>query len=413
VIVVGSGIGGLCCGALLSAHNVSVTLVESHSHLGGAAHAFPMNGYSCDSGPSLWAGCAVPSTNPLRQVLDAAGSELLWLTYDGWGCHDLLSGDSFRVTTGPSEGGFDDVVAEFGGPGELPVWRELLSSIEPVVDSAMSCPPLALSSDPLAFLRYAFLPHLLPSILASSLSLRAPAPSLLTGPASRLLSLRSPPPPPGSFVYRYLDYLSFALSGLPASGTVGAAVAYTLGDLHHGGAFLDYPKGGSGAVAEELADAIRRGGGRVLTGRHVEEILLEGGRAAGVRLRGGEVLRASEAVVSNADIWRTRELVPTLSSPWAERANATKPTPSFVHLWVGFDAAGIPPDLDCHHSVFNKGLLGPSAAPIDAPENFHIVSIPTLFDPSLAPEGRHLAHVYAAATADYADWEGMDRGSEE
>jgi len=46
----------------------------------------------------------------------------------------------------------------------------------------------------------------------------------------------------------WLDYLAFALSGLDASGTLGAAVAYTLGDLYTKGAMLDYPVGGSGAV---------------------------------------------------------------------------------------------------------------------------------------------------------------------
>ena len=49
---------------------------------------------------------------------------------------------------------------------------------------------------------------------------------------------------------RWIDYLAFALSGLPADGTVGAAVAYTLGDLHRPNAVLDYPVGGSGAVCE-------------------------------------------------------------------------------------------------------------------------------------------------------------------
>ena len=44
----------------------------------------------------------------------------------------------------------------------------------------------------------------------------------------------------------WLDYLAFALSGLDARGTLGAAVAYTLGDLYAPGATLDYPRGGSG-----------------------------------------------------------------------------------------------------------------------------------------------------------------------
>ena len=50
------------------------------------------------------------------------------------------------------------------------------------------------------------------------------------------------------FIKAWLDYLAFALSGLDASGTLGAAVAFTMGDLYRPGAILDYPVGGSGAV---------------------------------------------------------------------------------------------------------------------------------------------------------------------
>lgn len=42
-----------------------------------------------------------------------------------------------------------------------------------------------------------------------------------------------------------------------------------------------------------------------------------------------------------------------------------------------------------------------------------IVSIPTVLDPSLAPEGKHLVHIYTAGNEPYKLWEGMKRGSPE
>lgn len=42
----------------------------------------------------------------------------------------------------------------------------------------------------------------------------------------------------------------------------------------------------------------------------MEEILVEDGRAAGVRLKSGEVLRASQAVVSNASLHDTTRMLP-------------------------------------------------------------------------------------------------------
>ena len=39
--------------------------------------------------------------------------------------------------------------------------------------------------------------------------------------------------------------------------------------------------------------------------------------------------------------------------------------------------------------------------------------MPSLIDPSLAPEGKHVLHTYVPATEPYEWWEGMDRNSEE
>ena len=46
VVVIGSGIGGLSCAAILARYGIDVTVVESHSIVGGAAHAFERNGYT-------------------------------------------------------------------------------------------------------------------------------------------------------------------------------------------------------------------------------------------------------------------------------------------------------------------------------------------------------------------------------
>lgn len=50
---------------------------------------------------------------------------------------------------------------------------------------------------------------------------------------------------------------------------------------------------------------IEKLGGRVELKSHVQEIVVEGGKAVGVRLRSGAVIRARKAVVSNASIWDT------------------------------------------------------------------------------------------------------------
>ncbi|MEL7224936.1 MAG: FAD-dependent oxidoreductase, partial [Cyanobacteria bacterium J06576_12] len=93
IIIIGSGIGGLCCAALLAHYGLSVIVCESHTLLGGAAHGFHRQGHHFDSGPSLYSGLSYsPSPNPLRQVLDIIDEDIAWANYDTWGCR-LPEGD--------------------------------------------------------------------------------------------------------------------------------------------------------------------------------------------------------------------------------------------------------------------------------------------------------------------------------
>jgi NADPH-dependent 2,4-dienoyl-CoA reductase/sulfur reductase-like enzyme len=77
-LVIGSGIGGLSCGALLAKYGEKVTVLESHTVLGGAAHSYQTKGYHFESGPSLYSEMASrgKEANPLAHVLQAIGEDL-------------------------------------------------------------------------------------------------------------------------------------------------------------------------------------------------------------------------------------------------------------------------------------------------------------------------------------------------
>ena len=87
-VVIGSGLGGLSAAALLAQYGYSVTVCESHDRIGGCAHGFERRTaagtFHFDSGPSLFSGCSAPSSNPLRQVLDAVGEAPEWRSYNEW-----------------------------------------------------------------------------------------------------------------------------------------------------------------------------------------------------------------------------------------------------------------------------------------------------------------------------------------
>lgn len=88
-----------------------------------------------------------------------------------------------------------------------------------------------------------------------------------------------------------------------------------MADLYRkGGTCLDYPKGGSEAIVRALLEGIQElsPDAKVWTQAPVEEILVDEGRAVGVRLADGARVTAREAVVSGCDVGVTRRLLPDL-----------------------------------------------------------------------------------------------------
>lgn len=68
------------------------------------------------------------------------------------------------------------------------------------------------------------------------------------------------PPPPRFFLSKSCLYYCYK-SGLPADGTMAAAVIYTIGDLHRPGCVIDYPRGGGGEVIAAMVRGEGCGGG--------------------------------------------------------------------------------------------------------------------------------------------------------
>lgn len=65
---------------------MQVTVCESHSIPGGAAHAWTRDGYHFESGPSLYSGLGGKGkeANPLGHVLQAIGEPLELVKYNTW-----------------------------------------------------------------------------------------------------------------------------------------------------------------------------------------------------------------------------------------------------------------------------------------------------------------------------------------
>lgn len=410
-IVVGSGLGGLSAGSLLARYGKSVLVCEAHTIAGGCAHSFERGGFTFDSGPSLWSGCAAPSLNPLRQVLDAIDETPEWVQYGGWEMY-TESGD-FTAKSGDMTS-WKETMARLGnGAATVEQWDRLIEFIEPLQRAVLAVPPLALRAD-VGALQTA-LPYL--SAMADPrIGLRA---YLLSGPWSAVLDAAGITDP---FLRNWFDFLAFAFSGLPSDGTVAAAMVYMLHDLHKDGQLMDYPLGGSGAVVDALVRGLHKHGGELRLRTPVDSLVVDGGRCIGVRLANGDEVLAREAVISNAPIWETAALLPP-SEREAVRGRGggllggtarpldveTPATPSFMHLHLGIRGD----DLDERILRSIHHISVPAWKDLTAPQSAAFVSVPSLLDASLAPPGKHVIHAYLPATEPFEVWEGLDRRSDE
>ncbi|HEY9667650.1 MAG TPA: NAD(P)/FAD-dependent oxidoreductase [Coleofasciculaceae cyanobacterium] len=374
-ITIGSGIGGLTAGALLARYGKRVLVCESHAIAGGAAHSFKRRGFEFDSGPSFYCGLGNerPSLNPLRQVLDVLGESLQVIPYDPLGHYHFPEG-TFPVYSDASR--YREAVAQITPQGarELEQFEKRLLSL---YDGLKDVPTLALRAD------WQLIPVLVGRYLPSLLKM-LPQLGIIQGSVGDVMDkdVRDP------WVRRLIDLECFLLSGLKAHGTIAPEVAFMLGERTRAG--VEYPVGGSGAIVNALVRSLKRWGGELLLNAHVEQILVESGKAIGVRLRNGEILHAP-IVISNATIWDTyNKLLREEDLPQSYRQSAleTPTVDSFMHLHLGIRAEGLE-HLTGHHVVVHN-----TNQDITEPGNTCMISIPSVWDANLAPEGHHVVHAY-------------------
>jgi phytoene dehydrogenase-like protein len=211
-------------------------------------------------------------------------------------------------------------------------------------------------------------------------------------------------------------------------GPRSAGTAYIL--LHHcmGGVaghrgLWGFVRGGMGAVSNAIADSARAKGASIRTGAPVERILVRDGHARGVVLEGGEEILAP-VVASNCDPKRTfLHLVDPRELP-AEFVRAVELLRcDGTSLKINVALSGLPefkalpgapgpqhgatmhicPSIEYIERAWDDAKYGrPSQSPLLE------MTIPTMYDPSLAPAGKHIMGIflqYAPYTLKDATWD--------
>ncbi|KAL7469649.1 hypothetical protein ACHAXS_009907 [Conticribra weissflogii] len=420
-IVIGSGIGGLSCASLLAATGRTVKVLEKHYELGGCAHEFYMDMegrtvpssalkpgekrndlFHFEAGPSLYSGLSQDrSPNPLKHIYQMIEEEPEWITYDEWGAFLPEAPEGYQLSIGAEN--FEKILLQYGGQSAVDDWNMLASSLRPMASGIKGIPHAAIRGD-LGILLTVALKYPLSFLNVLKYAAEFSKPFDLDK-----LGLKN------EFLKNYLDMLAFLLQGLPADQTLTVVMAYMVEDFFRENAVMDFPKGGSGELIGALArGVIKRKGCDIELSTAVDEVIVENGRAVGVKLaKSGRVIRAKEAVISNADLYNTYKFVPEGVHKGfdEERARFVGITAnpkdgsvpyckSFMHLHLAVKADLIPDDAPPQWTVVQDWSKG-----IDAVGNVVVVSVGSKLDSSLAPPGYHVIHAYTAGNEPYEDWE--------
>ncbi|MBD2432038.1 MULTISPECIES: beta-carotene ketolase CrtO [Fischerella] len=169
------------------------------------------------------------------------------------------------------------------------------------------------------------------------------------------------------------------------------------------------PRGGTGALTKALVKLVQSQGGTILTDQQVEKVLVDNGRAVGVRVKNGKEYRARKGVISNID---AKRLFLHLMEPTDVDAADAQLRDRLSRRIINNNESIL--KIDCalseaprfeHHEHKDEYLI-PSfliADSVDHVEKAHtypvmgqipddpsmFLAVPTMLDPSLAPEGKH------------------------
>ena len=209
----------------------------------------------------------------------------------------------------------------------------------------------------------------------------------------------------------FMLWMSFMTLQPPENaGTGWLAYSLPFGRQQHS---WTLPKGGSGELPAALSRLIEAHGGTLLPGRRVVELVLEGGKCAGVRTDNEEEFRARRAVLSSIHIAHLPRLAP--DGAWGDDFLAgVREWRQGVSMFVTHYATTEPPRFEDGLEAVASGTVASvdrllrigwdvrrRALAIDDPPL--LVVCPTVADPERAPAGRHTLKIIGFHPYELAD----------
>ena len=385
-IVIGSGFGGLASAARLQARGYDVTLLEALEQPGGRASVFRDKGFTYDAGPTiltapflldeLFALAGKKTSDYVKIVPCKPFYRIAW--------HD---GQSFEYTGNQAE---MEAQVRQHFPNDLEGYRRFVGETHAIFQKAF----VELADQP----------------FSSFTDMLRVAPDLIRLRSDRSVWQMASRHVQSQRLREVLSFHPLLVGGNPfQSSSIYAMIHYL--EREWG---VHFAMGGTGALVQALVKLLEDLGGKLRLNSPVDELLVENGAAAGVRLRSGETLRAN-VVVSNADVanFYQKKVPASARHKWTDRKlNSMRYSMSLFLIYFGTNRTY--PDL-AHHTIWlgprYKGLLDDIFKNRILAEDFSLyLHAPTRTDPSLAPKGHECFYVlspvpHLGSPGDKIDWE--------
>jgi phytoene desaturase len=365
VIVIGSGFGGLGAAIRLAAQGHNVELFEKLDKIGGRAYVHEVNGFKFDGGPTvltapfmfddLWATAGkrredyvqfVPC-DPFYRIFDKDGAYF-----------DYNNDEAFIMSQ-----------IDKRNPADKDGYRRFMGTTKAIFQKGF----VELADKP--FLHFTDMLKVAPDLIKmqSYLSVYRYVSQFIQD----------------EFLRRCFSFHPLLIGGNPFDAPSIYAMIHYL-EREWG---IHYAMGGTGALVAAMGKLFTDIGGRIHLNTEVSEILVNGQRVTGVRLKDGSEVRA-DAVVSNADVaWTYLNLIPAQyrRRNTDRRIKSMKYSMSLFVIYFGTKRQYRDTKL-AHHNIilgeryeallsdiFRKKIVG---------QDFSLyLHMPSLTDPSISPEG--------------------------
>jgi len=367
VVVIGSGFGALGAAIRLAARGYQVEIYEKLDQPGGRGITFKKDGYSFDAGPTV-----ITAPFMFDELFELAGRDIkdyveivpldpFYRIFDHTGKAFDYNGDTEFI--------FNQI--DNWNPADKQGYQRFMNTTQAIFEKGF----VQLADQP--FLGVGDMMRVAPDLIKLQ-SYRS-----VYGYVSQFIE--------NEFLRRTFSFHPLLIGGNPFdSSSIYAMIHYL--EREWG---VHFAKGGTGALVAALAQLFEELGGRFHFNTEVEEILVNGRRATGIRLADGTVVQADH-VISNADVAFTyMKMIPAkargLRNSNTRYEKLTRYSMSLFVIYFGTKKRYNDGRLAHHNIILSeryKGLLADIFDNKVLADDFSLyLHMPTLTDPSLAPEG--------------------------